>query len=348
MEKKCKGCGITLQNDNPEALGYVVDMKMDYCQRCFRMTHYAHLIKDFIPDNQQIIEDLKQLEGQYLWVIDIFDLETSLRCSLAEFYREHECVIILNKCDLLPHNINLEKLAAYVLQRIGQIEVRCTRILTRGINRDFRESLDKVIDADQPLIITGVANTGKSTIINELLEENIVTVNPYPATTMRINEIKSEKYHIFDSAGLWMNESMQAWLNVEDLRVAVPQKTVRPTVWQLEGDQSLALAGLVRLDLSFEGRYTAVSYLSNQLSVHRGKKEKADEFWKSSYGKDQLKPTAMDTEYPQGFKHVHFRHDGKADYFICGLGFVTLTGEKGMVDAYIPAGVQIIKRKAMI
>ncbi|MBQ6654247.1 MAG: 50S ribosome-binding GTPase [Erysipelotrichaceae bacterium] len=349
MEKKCRGCGIELQNSNKDALGYVVDLNMDYCQRCFRMTHYdAHLIKDFIPDNEKILDDLEKLDGQYIWVIDVFDLDTSLRSSLVSFYRQHECTIILNKCDLLPHNINLDKLAAYVLERIGQIDVRCSRIVTRGINRDFRESLESVIDIERPLIITGVANTGKSTVINELIGQNILTVNSYPATTMRINEITSERYHIYDSAGLWMSESMQAWLNVDDLRLAVPQKTVRPTVYQLENGQSLSLAGLARLDMEFNGRYTAVSYLSNQLSVHRGKKEKAEQLWNANYGKDDLRPIPMDTDYPPGFKHVRFHHEGKADYFICGLGFVTVTGESGTVDAYIPAGVQIIKRKAMI
>ena len=280
MEKKCRGCGITLQNTDSQALGYVVSMDMDYCQRCFRMTHYdAHMVKDFIPDNETILNDLSQLSGQFIWVIDIFDLETSLRSSLTTFYRDHECMIILNKCDLLPENINLEKLADYVRMRINEFGLRCRAVITRGINADFTETFDRFIDVNQPVIMTGVANVGKSTIINELLAENVVTTNPYPATTMRINEIKSGKYHIFDSAGLWINESMQACLNVRDLKRVVPEKTVRPTVYQLTGEQSLSLSGLARVEMSSENSFSAVTYLSNQLKVHRGKTENVRKLW---------------------------------------------------------------------
>ena len=348
MVKKCIGCGIELQNTDSKALGYVVDMNMDYCQRCFRMTHYdAHLVKDFIPDNEQILSDLASLKGQFLWIIDIFDLETSLRSSLSRFYAEHECIIILNKCDLLPHNINLDRLAQYVLGRIRQINVRSQAILTRGINPDFVESLKSVTDPDQPLIMTGVANVGKSTIINELLGAQVATTNPYPATTMRINEIKGAGYHFYDSAGLWIAESMQACLNVDDLKKVVPARTVRPTVYQLEKGQSLSLGGLARIDLNVEG-CSAVSYLSNQLKVHRGKSANADDLWKRRYGSEDLSPIPMDSRYPESFKKVRFNHSGKADYFICGLGFVTVTGEKGIVDVLVPAAVQVIKRKAMI
>ncbi len=348
MIKKCKGCGIELQDNDSKALGYVVDLKMDYCQRCFRMTHYdAHLVKDFIPDNERIIDDLSKLEGQFIWVMDIFDLETSLRSSLKDFYREHECVIILNKCDLLPHNINLSKLADYVRQRIREINVRSRAIVTRGINPDFIESLERFLDLSQPIIMTGVANVGKSTIINQLSGSQIVTTNPYPATTMRINEIVSPRYHIYDSAGLWINESMQAYLEVNDLKKVVPMRTIRPTVYQLQSGQSLSIGGLARLDLQFES-CTAVTYLSNQLNVHRGKSENAENFWKGHFGQDDLLPIPLQCEYPQNYKRIRFNHSGKADYFICGLGFVSVTGENGVIDVLVPSAVQVIKRKAMI
>ena len=39
--KKCKGCGIELQHKDREGVGYVADLKQDYCQRCFRLLHYG-------------------------------------------------------------------------------------------------------------------------------------------------------------------------------------------------------------------------------------------------------------------------------------------------------------------
>lgn len=348
MVKKCLGCGIELQNTDKNKLGYIVDLNQNYCQRCFRMTHYNdHRIKDFIPDNQQILNDLEALNGHYIWVIDIFNLDSSLESSLAQFYQNHECSIILNKCDLLPSAINYEHLGEYVLKRIRKLGIQSKAIITRGVNDDFLEVFDRLIGNSLPLIITGVANVGKSTIINQLLGQQLVTTNPYPATTMRINEIVGEKYHIYDSAGLWQDNSLEGYISLQDLKTVVPMKQIRPTVFQLRESQSLALGGLARIDLTGDEQISAVVYCSNQLTVHRSKQSNADKLWQNNYGKD-LKPTALETEYPQNFKHLTFNHKGKADYYISGLGFVCVTSSRCNIDIYVPYRVQVSKREAMI
>jgi hypothetical protein len=38
--KKCKGCGKTLST-NINDLAYTPNLKLDYCQRCFRLKHYG-------------------------------------------------------------------------------------------------------------------------------------------------------------------------------------------------------------------------------------------------------------------------------------------------------------------
>ena len=35
MTKYCKGCGVLLQNEDENALGYVPTLDASYCQRCF-------------------------------------------------------------------------------------------------------------------------------------------------------------------------------------------------------------------------------------------------------------------------------------------------------------------------
>ena len=41
--KKCKGCGAPIQNKDPKMTGYSINLEQDYCQRCFRLTHYGDL-----------------------------------------------------------------------------------------------------------------------------------------------------------------------------------------------------------------------------------------------------------------------------------------------------------------
>ena len=42
--KKCKGCGILMQTSDPKLPGYTPKENSDYCQRCFRLTHYDDLM----------------------------------------------------------------------------------------------------------------------------------------------------------------------------------------------------------------------------------------------------------------------------------------------------------------
>lgn len=37
MTKYCKGCGVRLQDEDREAIGYTPNLEKDYCQRCFRI-----------------------------------------------------------------------------------------------------------------------------------------------------------------------------------------------------------------------------------------------------------------------------------------------------------------------
>ena len=47
IERKCKGCGAILQDQNPEEKGFIPTLSKEsrYCKRCFRMMHYNELPK---------------------------------------------------------------------------------------------------------------------------------------------------------------------------------------------------------------------------------------------------------------------------------------------------------------
>ena len=74
--KKCKGCGVKLQNDDPKKTGYVTSIEQDYCQRCFRLTHYGDTKSlDFETINNdetyKIYDNYKK--EIYILIIDAFD-----------------------------------------------------------------------------------------------------------------------------------------------------------------------------------------------------------------------------------------------------------------------------------
>ena len=88
--KRCIGCGAVLQNNDSQALGYVPDLSMDYCQRCFRLSHYdKHENYSDITVNQDL-SALESLEGIFVWIVDVIDLETSFNCVFVDFFRNRE------------------------------------------------------------------------------------------------------------------------------------------------------------------------------------------------------------------------------------------------------------------
>ncbi|NLZ74952.1 MAG: ribosome biogenesis GTPase YqeH [Erysipelotrichia bacterium] len=349
MNNKCLGCGALLQNNNENEIGYVVDLNMNYCQRCFKMIHYdQHKENDFLPDNNLIIEQLNQLDGNFVWIIDIFDFDSSLNSVLVDFYRKHSCNIILNKCDLLPTKINYEKLGKYVLSRIKKLNIKSKAIITRGINTDFIDSFNAYINVeDKPIIMTGLANVGKSTIINHLLKDKVVTVNRYPATTINFNEIKTEQYHIIDTIGIVAENTMQMYLTNKQLKTVVPIKQVRPIVFQLMQNQTLSIGGLARIDILNNEKANVVIYTSNLLKIKRSKLENADKLWLKNYGKE-LTPTLKGCESFLEMKKHSFTNKGKVEYFISGLGFITINCEKADIDIYTAPQIYVNVRKAMI
>ncbi len=349
MENKCLGCGVLLQNTNQDEIGYVIDLKMDYCQRCFKMIHYdQHKENDFLPDNDLLIEQLNKLDGNFVWIIDIFDLDSSLNSVLVDFYRQHSCNIILNKCDLLPAKINYEKLGEYVLKRIKKLDIKSKAIITRGVNDDFIGVFNDYINIEsKPVVMTGLANVGKSTIINHLLQDKVVTVNRYPATTINFNEIITDDYHIIDTVGIIPEGSMQMYLSNKQLKTVVPVKKIRPLVYQLMENQSLSIGGLARIDILNNKKANVIVYVSNLLTIRRSKFENADKFWNNNYGKE-LVPVLESCRNFSDMKKHYFINKGKNEYFISGLGFVTIISEKAEVVIYTAPQINVNVRKAMI
>ena len=344
MEKKCIGCGAYLQTENEKAIGYVKSTDMDYCVRCFKLIHYdQHIDENIELDNDDLISDLASIDGQYVWVIDLFDLESSLNSVLADFFKSHYCHIILNKCDLLPKTINYNKLANYLLKRLKEIDVKTLSIMTRGIDNDFVEAFDSQLDITQPIIITGLANVGKSTIINHLLGKKIVTTNRFPATTININEIVDEKYHIYDTVGIINTGSVQMYLTTAQLKKVLPVKTVRPTVFQLHQPQSYCIEGLAKVEIQTSKEITAVFYLSNQLEIHRT--SASNDYFHKHFDELAIKTEGCTVS---DLKKHSFTNEGKTDYFISGLGFITITGHNVKVIIETDKRIKVMKREAMI
>ena len=347
--RKCKGCGAVLQNTDSQALGYVPDLTMEYCQRCFRLTHYDRQ-QDYIDltvtQDLSLLEDLK---GIFVWIVDVIDLETSLLSVIPQFLKTRRFIMVVNKCDLLPATVKENKIRKYIGLRLKELGLQSEAVIIRGRESSFRDKMIEIIrNSDEEFIFMGIANVGKSTVINDLLNQQLLTVNRNPSTTLALNRIETEYGTLIDSVGLVAKESIQAYLASNTLKQVVPYAPINPLIYQLRSSQSIAIGGLARIDLLDCEGLTCVVYCSNLLSVNRGKQVNRDQLWKRHYGRE-LSPVVKGAGGLGQMKKTTFEYrEGKLDICIAGLGWICVSGKFSRIDVYSAPQIGVHERKVLI
>lgn len=352
MAIKCKGCGIELQFSDPHALGYSPKENAEYCQRCFRMTHYddAGISMRKGIDEGVIMEQASKTPGLIVWVMDCFDLEAGILNGMHRHFIGRDVILAVTKCDLLPKTMNEEKLARFIMGRLKEWDFKPVglSLIRKGKKEDI-QALREMIELfrkDGNVLFMGKANAGKSTLLNGLLENSVLTVTRYPGTTLDFNEIEMNGWTLIDTPGLLNKESLMLGISESDLKTVIPDTRIKPQIYQLWENQSFAIGGVCRIDLWTKKDSSAVFYLSSRLKLHRGKLENADDLWMKHQG-ELLSPT-VEEPFSKWHSMTFTRINGKTDLCISGLGWITLSGAIDKAVVTVPSNVQVTRRKAMI
>ena len=291
MTKYCKGCGVLLQNEDENALGYVPTLDASYCQRCYRIRHYGDVTINMQQgiESNATLEKINKIDGVVFWVVDLFAFEANLISRLNQKLPGKDIVMVLTKRDVLPTTLTDEKIINFVKYRLHEENIVVKDIVICGYllkeNDKSREYSSRIVNAilkyrkNRNVIFMGVANAGKSTVLNHLLASKDLTTSQNPGTTLDLVPIPFEDYTIYDTPGIENTHSLLTHLQPKDLKTVIPTKPIRPFVSQIFEDQSFAAAGLARLDVVVSGKATVVGYFSRSLSIHRGKLSNADALW---------------------------------------------------------------------
>ena len=201
--KKCKGCGIELQTEDKNKVGYVVSLEQDYCQRCFRLSHYGditHLKTNFV-NNKKILDIYKKYKnGLFVLIIDILDSFVIKDDDLLDIFKDYNVLLIVNKTDLMPTNIKDDKLNNILSKMLFSVNKKYPNIrgaiLTNKFENQFNEQFFNALEdlKAKTVIFAGRANAGKSSLINKLLNNNGLTTSMYPGTTLDEIEIDFQIY----------------------------------------------------------------------------------------------------------------------------------------------------------
>lgn len=321
--KKCKGCGEILQFEDKNKLGYAPNESFDYCQRCFRLTHYGDTSK-VSKDNTSNIDILKAYkeidDALFVLIVDCFDALILDQDKLLDYFKDKDLLVVINKIDLLPKNVTedkIEKMYLEVIKKRGNINVLLTYKNDQSFNELFFEVLKEY--KHKKVVFVGRANVGKSSLINKIIENNALTTSIYPGTTVKVNKINYQGYTFIDTAGLIDEESYLTYLSNSNIKKVLPLKTIKRNNFQLYENQSYFLNGLLRVDIKPSKSASVEFMFNNNLLIHRSKLENGNRYFENNCVNDSLKLLPL--------KENNYHVDKLKTFYLKGLGIFKVRGK---------------------
>lgn len=359
MNKTCKGCGVTLQAEQPDTIGYTPNMDKDYCKRCFRITHYDDVVISMKQgiDPAVVLDQIAVMEALIVWVVDLFDFEANLIAGINRRLRNKDVLLVATKRDLLPATLGNEKLSQFIMQRLKSNDLSVNGIvicgdLMRHAKADDNGSIEAIKAGiahyrdGRDVVIVGMANAGKSTLLNALLANQQLTTSRHPGTTLDFNAIPMDDYLMYDTPGLTRDDSLLTHVDESSLKMVIPQSALKARVYQLRDSQTISIGGYVRLDLMDCNEVSCVAYFSDRLPIHRSKQSNADTLWETHL--QVLLAPSLNDDFKDMKKYDFAKTQAKMDIVIHGLGWFCINGQVSNIRVFVHKDVNVTCRKAML
>ncbi|MFS0786244.1 ribosome biogenesis GTPase YqeH [Shouchella sp. 1P09AA] len=362
----CSGCGVKIQTTEPKKIGYApasaLSREQVVCKRCFRLTHYNEIQPSGISDQEflDLLHTLSDKDALIVKIVDVVDLYGSWLSSINRLIGKNKLLLVANKIDLMPKSMNRNKLQHWLKKEASDQGLK--PVETMIISTVTGEGIDEIISVidearnDKDVYVVGSANVGKSSFINQLLKRHghesdpFITTSHFPGTTLNMIQIPFDEHRaLYDTPGIINRHQLSHYLSPKSLKQITPTKEIKPMVFQLNPGQTLFIGALARLDFIKGERTSFVVYVSNQVSIHRTKLEKADQLYETHVGDLLQPPTSEDDEAVFNLKSQTFKlHEEETDIVFSGLGWVTVKGAGVTVNAHAPQEVAISKRASIL
>lgn len=333
------------------------------CQRCFRIKHYneASSITLNQDDFLRLLTHVGSTQSLVINIVDLFDFEGSMISGLPRFVGNNPIVLVVNKIDLLPKATNYNRILNWVQRQAKEAGLKVAEVVLCSAKKNM--GFERVIEAldkhrrGRDIYVVGATNVGKSTLINRLIRDYSdldaeLTTSQYPGTTLDLVRIPLEDgASIIDTPGIVYQHRLTELVSKKDLAKLMPDKPVKPLVFQLNERQTIFLGGFARFDFVQGARQSFTFYISNALQAHRTKLERADELYEEHKG-GLLSPPAREEldKLPKWVKHpVRIPKGSNLDVSISGIGWVKVNGEAGAdLVIHVPKGVKVAVREPLI
>lgn len=261
---KCIGCGSILQDTDKNKDGYVLDINDKLCQRCFRIRYYNEY-KNTIRDNNDYLKILDSINNDDLvvYVTSLLDI----RLDYIDSFKN--VIVVLTKRDILPKSVKDEKLIKYIKSRYNPLEVIVVSSV-KNYNIDYLFDILRQYKKKN-IYVVGTTNGGKSTLINKLIKnysdnDVVITSSMYPSTTLDKIEINILGLNIIDTPGLINKGSIFNYIDNNLLKKITIKKEIKPKTYQLNGNGSVLIEDLIRLDYDTKGTSMTI-YVNNLVNI---------------------------------------------------------------------------------
>lgn len=343
IQRKCKGCGALLQDQDENKKGFIPELKSNsrYCKRCFRMMHYNELPK-IVASNKEyehVIDNVIQKNGLIVFVVDIFAFKATFNKKMIDKLRNKNVILVANKYDVFPKSSNISNIVSWLSHECEKIFFKVDAIhIVSSKKGYFIEDLMNTIDLarkERDVYFVGCANVGKSSLINALLkkttnlEEDVISTSVIPGTTL--NEIRipffEDNKAFIDTPGLINETDVLNVLLPKSYKKILPEDEIKPLTYQITNQNAIFLSGLACLNFTCSEKISAIVYASRNLYIHRTKSERIDELFKTQLGK-LLNPPLEEEVDKLEYRTLYIHLDGKKkrNIWFSGFGFVAISG----------------------
>ena len=264
---KCVGCGINLQSFDKNVDGYVSDLSHNLCERCFMIKNYGKntLIHKTNLDYMKILDSINE-EDVLVYVSSLLTL------NLDYLKRFKKVILVLTKRDILPKSIKEGKIINYINSRYDNIDSVIIVSAFKKFNLDILYNRLLRISANKNIYFVGITNSGKSTLINEMVKSyngvlGEITTSNYPSTTLDVVDIEIGKLRIKDTPGIVIDNSLINYLDSRQIKKVNSKKEIKPITFQVSGTGAILVDDIIRIEYETDNS-SMTFYMSNSLNIN--------------------------------------------------------------------------------
>lgn len=325
---KCLGCGILLQNENKQALGYIEDLEKTICERCFKLKHYGEYQKVTLQN-----EDFKKILSTIPKDNLVVYITDALTLDLSYINNFQKTILVITKRDILPKSVKDEKIIAKLKEQYPNLLDIIMVSSIRNYQLDKLYQTIKKYYQNKSIYFVGNTNSGKSTLLNKLLinyseEETTpnITMSMYPSTTIDKIEVKLNGMTLIDTPGLLDEGNLTSYLEKKELKKVTPKKEIKPRSCQIKGKGSILIDNYARIDYETKDTNSLVIYTASDIKISF-----------SSYEKNTYRDLTLHK----------YSIPMKKDIVIPGLGFIKFT-KPIEITLYLPKKITPHLRENLI